>query len=158
MTRTIVGLLTISRPTATTSVRSPAEETNESLSNTSGTRCSPPANIHQEPGPRQRPWSTSTLYVRQLNGTLNLNALRSAQGGFKGASEIELQEMRQFLENFVLIPVDKAVAERIAAVRRENKIEFPDAAIIATALFTMSSLVTRDKRLHTMRNLTVISI
>ncbi|HEY4521510.1 MAG TPA: PIN domain-containing protein [Candidatus Paceibacterota bacterium] len=77
---------------------------------------------------------------------------------FKGASETELQEMRQFLENFVLIPVDKAVAERIAAVRRENKIKFPDAAIIATALFTMSSLVTRDKRLHKMRNLTVISI
>ena len=57
-----------------------------------------------------------------------------------------------------MIPVDKAMAEIIAEVRRQDKIKFADAAIIATARYTVSSLVTRDQRLHKVHGVVAISI
>ena len=77
---------------------------------------------------------------------------------FKGASEDDLNEMRVFMENFVLIPVDKIIAEEIATVRRSENIKIPDAAIVATARYTMSTLVTRDKHLHDIHGISAVSI
>src|SRR3989344_4185911 len=56
-----------------------------------------------------------------------------------GASE--LVAMREFLDSFVLINVDKTIAEEIAAIKRKYKLKFPDAAIVASALYTRSVLV-----------------
>ena len=70
----------------------------------------------------------------------------------------DLQSMREFLDLLVLIPVDKVIAEEVAAIKRSEKLKFPDAAIVATARYTSSTLVTRDKRLHRVRNITAISI
>ena len=50
------------------------------------------------------------------------------------------------------------MAEEIAAVKRLEKLKFPDAAIVATARYTTSPLVTRDKRLHKVRDLVAVSI
>ncbi len=74
------------------------------------------------------------------------------------ASASDLELMRSFLDLFVVIPVDKALAEGIASIKREENIKFPDAAIIATARYTSSSLVTRDKRLHKIRGISVVSV
>jgi predicted nucleic acid-binding protein len=76
----------------------------------------------------------------------------------KEASANDLASMREFLDLFVVISIDKAIAEDIAAIKRQEKIKFPDAAILATAQYTMSPLVTRDKRLHNVRGVTVVSL
>lgn len=94
------------------------------------------------------------------NGTvLLISAITYAEVlAYKAASESELNEMRRFLENFVLIPIDRTMAEEIAAVRREERVKIPDAAIVATARSTASPLVTRDKRLYTVRGIQVVAI
>lgn len=74
------------------------------------------------------------------------------------ASESDVGHMREFLNLFVVIPVDRAIAEDIAAIKRTQKLKFPDAAIVATARYTASTLVTRDKRLHKVEGITVISL
>ncbi|HEY4522460.1 MAG TPA: PIN domain-containing protein [Candidatus Paceibacterota bacterium] len=74
------------------------------------------------------------------------------------ASAADIESMRRFLDLFVVIPVDKALAENIAAVKRGNKLKFPDAAIVATAHYTTSPLVTRDKRPHKIKGIEVVSI
>ena len=49
-------------------------------------------------------------------------------------------------ENFTSIPFDRNVARIAADIRRSSKIKFPDAAIAATAIFTRTPVVTRDRR------------
>ncbi|KKW19823.1 MAG: PilT protein domain-containing protein [Parcubacteria group bacterium GW2011_GWA2_51_10] len=74
------------------------------------------------------------------------------------ASADDIQSMRKLLDLFVVIPVDKVIAEDIASIKRSERLKFPDAAIVATAYYTTSPLVTRDKRLHKVRGVVSISI
>ena len=74
------------------------------------------------------------------------------------ASESDLQSMRQLLDLFVMIPIDKVIAESIATIKRQENLKFPDAAVVATARFTSSPLVTRDKRLHKVQDIVAISL
>lgn len=74
------------------------------------------------------------------------------------ASSSDIESMREFLDLLVLIPVDKTIAEEVAEIKRHDKIKFPDAAIVATARYTSSTLVTRDKRLLKMQSIRVVSI
>lgn len=61
-----------------------------------------------------------------------------------------LEEQRateKFIEDtFTSISFDRSIARIAAAVRRETKMKFPDAAIAATALFTHTPVVTRNQR------------
>ncbi|KKW22226.1 MAG: hypothetical protein UY62_C0009G0024 [Parcubacteria group bacterium GW2011_GWF2_50_9] len=55
--------------------------------------------------------------------------------------------VERFLEdNFVFVPLDRAVARMTAEIRRQTRLKSPDAAIAATALFTNTPLVTRNVR------------
>lgn len=74
------------------------------------------------------------------------------------ASTRDLDLMRQFLDLFVAIPVDKQMAEETAAIKRAEGLKFPDAAIAATARHLNATLVTRDKRLHKVNGLDVVSL
>lgn len=66
---------------------------------------------------------------------------------FTGWSDDERRATEQFLgENFTSIPFDRTLARIAAAIRRNAKIKFPDAAIAATALYTRTPLVTRNTR------------
>lgn len=59
----------------------------------------------------------------------------------------ERRVVEMFLEeNFTSIPFDRTIARIAAAIRRDAKMKFPDAAIAATALFTRTPLVTRNLR------------
>ncbi len=57
----------------------------------------------------------------------------------------------QFLDsaNIAVIPVDRAIANRAAALRAEHpSLRLPDAMSLATAIMTDSTLLTLDKKLQ----------
>jgi predicted nucleic acid-binding protein len=57
----------------------------------------------------------------------------------------------QFLDsaNIAVIPVDRAIARRAAALRAEHpSLRLPDAMSLATAIMTDSTLLTLDKKLR----------
>jgi predicted nucleic acid-binding protein len=58
-----------------------------------------------------------------------------------------LREMEYFLSGFGIDEIDREIAERAAALRRERpKLRSPDAIILATALVRGRILVTRNTR------------
>lgn len=62
-------------------------------------------------------------------------------------------------ENFIFVPFDRFVARIAARLRRETRIKFPDAAIAATAIFTRTSLVTRNlKDFRRVPNLEIVNL
>lgn len=64
---------------------------------------------------------------------------------FPGSSESEDELVEKFLkENFISIPYDQRLVKLAAQLRKTFKIKLPDAAIAATAIYTKTSLVTRD--------------
>ncbi len=50
------------------------------------------------------------------------------------------------LDNFEEIPVDRRVAEEAGRIRRETRVNLPDALIAATAITTDRRLITRNLR------------
>jgi predicted nucleic acid-binding protein len=54
--------------------------------------------------------------------------------------------LREFLDDFVLLPVSTDVAERAVHLRRDRKLKLPDAIILATAINAGGLLVTRNTR------------
>lgn len=52
--------------------------------------------------------------------------------------------LRAFLLNFQCLPISSAVADRAAAIRREKRLNMPDAIILATAEVAGKKLVTRN--------------
>lgn len=57
------------------------------------------------------------------------------------------ENMESFLEeNFLFIPLDRPITRLAAHLRTKVKIDFADATIAATALFTNTPLATRNTR------------
>ena len=55
--------------------------------------------------------------------------------------------IEQFLENnFIFVPLDRAIARMTAHLRQHTRLKAPDASIAATALFTNTPLATRNTR------------
>lgn len=63
-----------------------------------------------------------------------------------GSSEDNEIELREFLLNFITMPLTQAVAERAVTIRRARRIKLPDAVIQATAEESGRLLVTRNTR------------
>lgn len=53
---------------------------------------------------------------------------------------------RSYLSGFDVLPIDEGIAERAVGVRRERRLKLPDAIILATALQTGLTLVTRNSK------------
>ncbi len=61
--------------------------------------------------------------------------------------EATLEETtRSFLNGFLVIPVNDAIAERAVKLRRERRIKLPDAIILATSLVNGLMLVSRNSK------------
>ena len=64
-----------------------------------------------------------------------------------GADDAEEEAItREFLSQFKVQPVEKAVAERAIKIRRQHKLKLPDAIIWATAKELGRILVTRNTK------------
>ena len=57
----------------------------------------------------------------------------------------DLEIIKSFLLNFLIISVDLNIAKIAGKIRRSNKIKLGDALITATAMSQLSSLVTNDQ-------------
>jgi predicted nucleic acid-binding protein len=64
-----------------------------------------------------------------------------------GANDAEEQAViRQFLSDFEIQPLEKAVAERAVKIRHQQKLKLPEAIILATAQELGRILVTRNSK------------
>ena len=63
-----------------------------------------------------------------------------------GSRSDEEEAVRQFLNSFLQVQLDAAVAERAVSIRREKRIRLPDAIIWASAQMEDALLVTRNSR------------
>ena len=73
-------------------------------------------------------------------------------------TEIETSQVKEFLKNFISVPLDNTVAEVAGYLRRKYKLEIPDAAIAATALTKQVPLVTRDRQFRKVREIILLEI
>lgn len=63
-----------------------------------------------------------------------------------GARPEEEPAIRDFLQQFELVPLDAAVAEAAERIRREHRVRLPDAIVWASAQVRSALLVTRNSR------------
>lgn len=63
-----------------------------------------------------------------------------------GAADESSNHTRQFLDGFIVIGLDDAVAERAIVLRQTYRLKFPDAVIWAAAQTTGRLLVTRNTK------------
>lgn len=70
----------------------------------------------------------------------------------------QIKLIQQFLTSFIIVPYDVNLANIGAYFRREYHLTLPDAAIAATALYSDSPLVTRDKAFSKVSELTLVSV
>lgn len=82
---------------------------------------------------KKRPFYTATVTEVELFG-------------FSGLNQSEMQAIDKFLRLTSVISLDSRVARIAASVRREHGIKTPDSIIAATALFTGSTLITRNTK------------
>jgi predicted nucleic acid-binding protein len=63
-----------------------------------------------------------------------------------GTTEDNEEIIREFLDNFTVIPLNEEIAEIAIEIRKNNKIKLPDAIIWATAKYNNSLLITRNTK------------
>lgn len=66
--------------------------------------------------------------------------------GLKNQSLEMISQVKSFLEEFSIFPIDYAIAKLAIAVRQKYSIKLPDAIIFATAQYANALLVTRNTR------------
>lgn len=78
---------------------------------------------------------------------------------FSSLSEDESERIERILKTVAILPLDSRLARTAAELRRTYGLKIPDSIIAATALFTNSTLVTRNIRdFKKVPNLILVSI
>lgn len=96
---------------------------------------------------------------KQSGRTLFVSSISKAETlALPALTQTEIEKINAFLNTFISIPFDDALAVRAASFKRAYRIELPDAAIAATAALYNLPLVTRDKRFRKIREITVVEI
>ncbi|OGY84610.1 MAG: hypothetical protein A3F54_00335 [Candidatus Kerfeldbacteria bacterium RIFCSPHIGHO2_12_FULL_48_17] len=69
----------------------------------------------------------------------------------------DIDDIKKFLKNFISIPLNDPIAEAAAFLRRiYPKFSLPDLMIAGTAYFHNMQIVTRDKQMHKIREITCV--
>jgi predicted nucleic acid-binding protein len=63
-----------------------------------------------------------------------------------GATSATERGTRAFLDQFTLLPIDDAIAERAVALRRTHRLKLPNAVVWASAQVHSMRLVTREAK------------
>lgn len=100
----------------------------------------------------------STAFIDHFNGVPAAQALLKQVIGSAALSVISRAEIlagfdqdrrpnaEKLLDRFLLLPVDRAVADKAASLRREHRWRLPDALLAATAQIEKLVLITRNVR------------
>lgn len=72
--------------------------------------------------------------------------------------ETDFRRMEDFITNFISVPFDNTIAVTAASLRRQYKLNVPDAAVAATALLRQTPLITRDRGFRKISELTFIEL
>lgn len=79
--------------------------------------------------------------------------------GFSSLTEEEAERIDMFLKTVSIVPVDSHIARISGTLRRTYGVKIPDSVIAATALFTGSTVLTRNiKDFKKVHNLNVQNI
>lgn len=94
------------------------------------------------------------------NAPLNISAMTELElFAFSKLTAHEEALIEDLLSTLAIIPVDSHVARLAAFVRRQYQLKVPDSVIAATALFTGSTLLTRNTRdFRRVKRLTVLKV
>ena len=65
---------------------------------------------------------------------------------WKSASEKDLEVLTNFIEDVLVIELEKPIKRKAAEIRREHQLKLGDAIIAATAIFYGFELVTRNSK------------
>lgn len=68
----------------------------------------------------------------------------------------DIDTAKEFLSNFIFVPMSEIISEKAAYLRRIHRIGLPDAVIAATAWAYNIPIVTRDKQFQKIKEVTVI--
>lgn len=84
-------------------------------------------------------------YLQDREGSLSISAITRAEvlAGLDGA---QAEKVRGFLDRFVLHPIDAAVADEAARLKRLHRWKLPDALQAACALLHKHRLATRNTK------------
>lgn len=111
----------------------------------------------------------SNFLINLFNGRIDANSIPSDRSvyissitfmeilGFPFNSKDEEQLVRDVLNRFITVYVNKVIAERVIRLRRQRKIKLPDAIICATAVELGAILYSDDKQLKSVDGLEVHS-
>ncbi len=77
---------------------------------------------------------------------------------FAKLTPAELGRIKIFLNNFISVPLDDALAETAALFRRDYKFALPDAVIAATAADRRLPLASRDRQFKKIKEITVVKL
>ena len=72
---------------------------------------------------------------------------------YPSLDEAEEEKIRAFLAEIRIVTLSPDIRNATVRLRRENSLKLPDAIIVATALTLNAELLTNDKRLHNIPNL-----
>lgn len=76
----------------------------------------------------------------------------------RSLSDEEIYRINGFVDEFVVLPFDRRVAEIAGQLRRTYKLSLPDAVLAATAKLHNLPLITRDKIFSKIKEITVRAI
>ncbi|MEK7174724.1 MAG: type II toxin-antitoxin system VapC family toxin [Patescibacteria group bacterium] len=86
-------------------------------------------------------------YSLSKNIPLNISAMTEIElFGFPNLENEETKLIEDLLKSIAVIPIDSQIARIAGFIRRTYKIKIADAVISATALFTNSTLATRNTK------------
>jgi predicted nucleic acid-binding protein len=105
----------------------------------------------------------STVIINHLNNKFDIDAFFTAIPGYErfvsgitdiealskpGMTDAEIDQANAFLLKFVSIDLEPAIKEEAARIRRNTKMETPDAAIAATAVILGAICLSSDDHLQ----------
>lgn len=76
--------------------------------------------------------------------------------GYKDLSESDLRIIQELLKEATVIDINSEVKRLVISLRRNYKIKLPDALVVASALYLNLPLVTADKQLSQISELTLL--
>lgn len=94
--------------------------------------------------------SGAALFISTISAieALSLSTLTAA----------DAETVEDFLNDFVIIPVELPIAKEAGKLRRKYGLSVPDSEIVATALLRNLPLATRDKQLKRISTIAIVGI